>query len=189
MAQDVSNRASGPPRGVERLTAFRAGDLHDLCDAADAAIVDGGGFGWLTPPPRQVMETYWKGILLVPERDLFAARLDGVICGSAQLLRPTRNNEASARVGTLSTFFLAPWARGHGLAVDLVQKVCQAGREAGLAVLQLDVRATQERAIGIYEQLGFVRWGSNPRYAFVEGRWMTGHYYHLDLTAEAAGPQ
>ncbi len=172
------------PRQIERLTDFQATDLHDLCDAAEAAIVDGGGFGWLAPPPREMMETYWKGILLVPERDLFVARLDGTICGSAQLLRPTRNQEASAAVGQLSTFFLAPWARGYGLAVELVERVARGAREAGLEVLQLDVRETQARAIQIYEQLGFARWGSNPRYARVDGRWMTGHYYYCDLNRE-----
>src|SRR5256885_5362883 len=26
------------------------------------------GFGWLKPPPGQVLENYWKGVLLVPER-------------------------------------------------------------------------------------------------------------------------
>jgi ribosomal protein S18 acetylase RimI-like enzyme len=172
---------SGPPRSLERLIDFKGADLHDLCDAAEASIVDGGGFGWLVPPPRETMESFWRGILLVPERDLFAARLDGTICGSAQLVRPTRNNEAGGRVGQLSTFFVAPWARGHGLAVALVEAVARAARDAGLEVLQLDVRETQTRAIQIYEQLGFVRWGHNPRYAFVEGRWMTGYYYYRDL--------
>ena len=32
---------------VERITKFRPGDLNDLCDAADLAIRDGGGFGWI----------------------------------------------------------------------------------------------------------------------------------------------
>ncbi len=45
---------------------------------------------------RDVMETYWRGVLLVPERTLFVGRLDGVIAGSAQLVRPPRNNEAQA---------------------------------------------------------------------------------------------
>ncbi|MDH3596140.1 MAG: GNAT family N-acetyltransferase, partial [Rhodospirillales bacterium] len=65
-----------PQTAVEQLTEFSAGDLHDLCDAAEAAILDGGGFGWLKPPPRHVMETYWKGVLLVPERELHVARVD-----------------------------------------------------------------------------------------------------------------
>src|SRR5262245_13073397 len=81
---------------VERLTEFRSTDLHDLCDAAEEGIRAGGGFGWLTPPPRAIMESYWRGVLLVPERQLFVGRLDGTIAGTAQLIRPPRNNEAQA---------------------------------------------------------------------------------------------
>src|SRR3546814_6504918 len=82
---------------VDRLTGFYGPDLHDLCDAAEAAILHRGGFGWLSPPPRQAMEAYWQGVLLVPERELFVGRLDGTIAGSAQLVRPPRNNEAQSR--------------------------------------------------------------------------------------------
>ena len=32
---------------VERLANFANNDLSELSDAADAAIADGGGFGWL----------------------------------------------------------------------------------------------------------------------------------------------
>lgn len=170
-----------PQPSVGCLTDFGGGDLHDLCDAAEAAIRDGGGFGWLKPPPRHVMETYWKGVLLVPERALFVARLDGTIAGSAQLHRMPRNNEAQARAGQLSTFFLAPWSRGHGLARMLVEAVESAALEHGLGVLNLDVRDTQQRAIRVYEQLGYRRWGTHPRYAFVDGTWVTGHFYTKDL--------
>jgi ribosomal protein S18 acetylase RimI-like enzyme len=175
-----------PQTAVEQLTGFNAGDLHDLCDAAEAAILDGGGFGWLKPPPRHVMETYWKGVLLVPERELHVARVDGIIAGSAQLQRPPKNNEAQAPTGQLTTFFLAPWARGHGLAERLVESVEAAARTAGLRVLNLDVRETQERAIQVYEQLGYRRWGTNPHYAWVEGRWVTGYFYYKDLVGNGA---
>src|ERR671920_1885625 len=73
---------------VERITKFRPGDLNDLCDAADLAIRDGGGFGWVDPPPRDVMERYWKGVLIVPERHLFVAKLDGVVAGLGHLVGP-----------------------------------------------------------------------------------------------------
>ena len=175
-----------PTTSVERLTEFAGSDLHDLCDAAEAAIRDGGGFGWLNPPARQVMEAYWNGVQLVPELDLFVARLDGVIAGSAQLKRTPKNNEAQALTGQLTTFFMAPWGRGHGLALGLVEVVEKAAREAGLAVLNLDVRETQARAIQIYEQLGFQRFGSHPRYARVDGQWVTGHYYFKDLEGTAS---
>ena len=41
---------------VELVNDLRAADLSDLCDAAELAITDGGGFGWLAPPPRDVLE-------------------------------------------------------------------------------------------------------------------------------------
>ena len=181
----IDGRTIIPERAIERLGALEGSDLHDLCDAADAAILDGGGFGWLTPPPRQVMESYWKGVLLVPEREVFVARLDGTIAGSAQLQRPLKNNEAQALTGQLNTFFLAPWARGHGLARMLVERVEAAAREAGLQVLNLDVRETQRRAIQIYDQRGFKRFGEHPHYARVGGRWVTGYYFCKVLAPEA----
>ncbi|SDG08287.1 Protein N-acetyltransferase, RimJ/RimL family [Limimonas halophila] len=171
---------------IERITELEGADLHDLCDAAEAAIRDGGGFGWLQPPERHVMETYWKGVLLVPERDLLVARVDGVIAGSAQLLRAPRNNEAQAYVGTLSTFFMAPWARGHGLARRLVESIEELALSHGLKVLNLDVRESQRRAIQIYHHLGFVHWGTNPCYALVDGEWARGYYYYKYLAAEPA---
>ncbi len=175
-----------PTIAVERLNEFAGGDLHDICDAAEAAILDGGGFGWLQPPPRHVMETYGKGVLLVPERELFVARLDDTIAGAAQLIRPPKNNEAQALTGQLTTFFLAPWARGHGLARPLVESVEAAARAVGLRVLNLDVRETQKPAIQVYEELGYRRWGAHPHYAWVEGRWATGFFYFKDLVGNGA---
>ena len=100
---------------VELIHNLNSADLNDLCDAAEAAIIDGGGFGWLAPPPRDVLESYWNGVLLIPERDLLVGRLDGVIAGSCQVLRPARNNEAQSFSCNLTTNFVAQWARVHGL--------------------------------------------------------------------------
>jgi len=174
---------------MDRLTGFHGPDLHDLCDAAEAAVRDGGGFGWLRPPPRHTMETYWQGVLLVPERELFVGRLDNTIAGSAQLVRAPRNNEAQSLSGQLTTFFVAPWARGHGLAPGLVSRVEEAARQNGLRVLNLDIRETQERAIEVVEHLGYVRWGTHPHYAWAENRWVTGFYYYKDLIGNGALPQ
>src|SRR5438445_9152414 len=159
---------------VERLTRYSGTDLDDLCEATESAIVEGGGFGWLKPPPRQVLENYWKGVLLVPDRRLVVGRLDGVIAGSAQLSRPPRNNEAQAMAGTLSAAFVAPWARGHGLGRRIVLEIEQLARELGLIVLNLDLRDTQRAAVHLYESLGYRRWGTHPFYALVEGEFVAG---------------
>jgi len=167
---------------VEHLQAFAERDLDDLCEATDEAILDGNGFGWLTPPPRRVLEAYWRGVMLVPERELYVARLDGHIVGTAQLLRPAPNNEAMAHTATLTTFFIAPWARGHGLARGLLQAVEDSARHQGFELLDLDVRASQDAAIRLYENAGFVRWGVKERYALVNGKYVDGYFYSKRLT-------
>lgn len=168
---------------IERLARYSGTDLDDLCEATEAAIVEGGGFGWLKPPPRHILENYWKGMLLIPDRRLVVGRLDGVICGSAQLSRAPRNNEAQSMAGTLSAAFVAPWARGHGIGRRIIVEIEQLARELGLRVVNLDLRDTQRAAIHVYESMGYQRWGTHPFYAFVEDRFVPGHYYFKRLDA------
>jgi ribosomal protein S18 acetylase RimI-like enzyme len=163
---------------VERASTLGEDDLAALCEAADAAILEGGGFGWVSPPGRAALERYFQGLLLVPERELYVARLDGVVVGSAQLVRPPRNNEAQAFAATLMHSFIAPYARGHGLARLLTERAEEGARALGYHVINLDVRETQEAAIRLYESLGYTRWGTHPVYARIQGRTVRGFYFY-----------
>ena len=129
---------------VQRAEAFTNEDLHALCEATHAAIIEGGGFGWVRPPERRALEAYFRGLLLVPERQVFTARLNGTIVGSAQLVRPPRNNEAQAFAAHLMHSFVAPYARGHGLARMLTEGVEIRARELGYHVLR-SIKAPDER--------------------------------------------
>ena len=169
---------------VGRIEEISDIDLADLCDATEAAIIDGGGFGWLVPPSRRVLERYWKGVLLVPQRSLFVARLNGAIVGSAQLVRPPRNNEAQVFAAAITTNFIAPFARGHGLARDITIAVERAAREDGFSHLTLDVRETQTAAIQLYQSLGYKHWGTNPDYAIVDDEMIAGRYYAKRLIGD-----
>jgi ribosomal protein S18 acetylase RimI-like enzyme len=170
-----------PALAVERASEISPEDMGALCEAADAAIIEGGGFGWVNPPGRAALERYFRGVLLVPERELFLARLDGVIVGSAQLVRPPRNNEAQGFAAQLMHSFIAPYARGHGLARKLTERVEEGARAMGYHVLNLDVRETQGPAIALYERMGYIRWGIHPVYARVAGRTIRGIYYYKTL--------
>src|SRR5271168_3502043 len=100
---------------AERLERFEdEADLHALIEAATAATLDGGGFGWVKAPKAGSVEQYFKGVLLVPERELIVGRMDGVIYGAVQLHGPSRNNEAQAFAASIVHHFVAPYARGHG---------------------------------------------------------------------------
>lgn len=153
-------------------------DLNDLCDATDAAIDGGGGFGWLKKPARDILERYWQGVIVAPTRWLFVARLDGVICGTTQVVLPPSNNEAQGHTVHLTTHFVAPWARGHGLAKMLMERVEDVCRERGFAVINLDVRETMDRAIALYESLGYVQFGLHPFSVRSEGKTIASRYYY-----------
>lgn len=166
---------------IDEVTSLSVRDLDELCEAADDAIRAGGGFGWLQPPVRAIMEQYWRGVLLVPDRRLFIGRLDGVIVGSAQLHRPPKSNEARAHTAHLTSHFVAPWARGHGVARALLVAVENAARQQGYQVLELDVRETQDAALQIYRQYGYTEWGRHPFYAQVDGRPVGGLFFYKQL--------
>lgn len=166
---------------LETVFDLSANDLSELCDATEEAIAAGGGFGWLAPPPRNVLEDYWRGVLLIPERSLVIGKVDMVIAGSCQIVRPPSNNEAQSFACQLTTFFLAPWARGHGLAQKLVDEAADYAKSQGFSVLNLDVRATQKRAIQSFEACGFKRFGTNPYYALVDGDYVPGYYYSKEI--------
>ncbi len=163
---------------IERPEALSDADLDDLAEATDAAIAEGGGFGWVTPQGRIALARHFRGLLLVPERELFVARLDGACVGSALLVRPPRHNEAQAWAATLNHAFIAPYARGHGLARLLVTRVEERAAALGHRVLNLDVRETQATAITLFEHLGYQRWGTHPAYARVNGQTVAGHHYY-----------
>ncbi|MDE3060649.1 MAG: GNAT family N-acetyltransferase [Pseudomonadota bacterium] len=166
---------------VERITEFRHADLTELVQATEDAIRDGIGFNWVVPPGRDVLETYWKGVLVVPERVLFVGRLDGTLAGSVQLLKPGPSKETTAFAASVEAHFVAPWARGHGLAKALIEAVEREARAQGFSVLRLSVRATQEAAIKLYEENGYVCWGVLPTYEFVNAKMIAGRFYYKNL--------
>jgi ribosomal protein S18 acetylase RimI-like enzyme len=178
-----SANARRPRLGVEVAERLKSGDLNDLCDAAELAIRADGGFGWLEPPTREIMERYWRGVLAVPERTLFLARVDGTIAGSIQMVRPPRNNEAQSMALHATTAFVAPWARGHGLARKLLEAVEIRALQDGFAIINIDTRETQTGAIALCEALGYTLWGTHPRYAQVSGAFVPGRFYYKDLTS------
>jgi hypothetical protein len=123
-----------PRISVESPSRLSSVDIDELCDAAEGGIRSGGGFGWLTPPPRSVMEDYWRGVQMIPERHLIVAEAEAL------------------------------------------------AKSKGFTMISLDVRSTQDRAIQSFEARGFVRYAVNDHYARVDNDYVSGFYYHKELT-------
>lgn len=167
---------------VYRATQLSRRELDELCDATIAAIDAGGGFGWVHVPPRDKLERYWQGSLLVPERKVFIGKLDRVVAGAVQLVRPPQNNEAQFFSGQLVGLFVAPWARNSGLGRALIGAAEETAWHEGCRLINIDIRATQLDAIRLYENMGYVCWGHHPAYANIDGETIPGRYYYKGLT-------
>lgn len=176
-------QSAGPTISVEQATELTLADINDLCDATDEAIEAGGGFGWVRLPARDILERYWQGVMTMPLRQLFIARLDGVICGTSQLVLPARNNEAQSFAVQLTSTFVAPWARGYGLARMLVEEAEKTARAEGFTVINLDVRESMTAAIKLYETLGYIQCGTHPYYARIDDEVIPGRYYYKIISA------
>lgn len=183
MSEQISRSA---PIKIERLTQFKGTDLSDICDATEATLNEDSfsftiSFERENSMLRDKLESYWRGVLLVPQRELFVGRLDGVIAAAIQLIKPGVNNLHTAFCGYIENHFVAPWARGHGLAKLLLKAAENSAKEHNLSLLRLSVRAMQESAIKLYENNEYRRWGTLDKYEQINGKMLSGHFYYKDL--------
>lgn len=173
-----------PKIKVSHMTEIGPVDMNDLCEATEAAIKSGGGFGWVKMPSREVLERFWKGVVLVPNRDLFVGRVDGTIAGTAQLIRQPSNNEAQKFSAKIISVFVSPWARRFGLAENIMAEVEKFAKKNKIEVLRLDVRETQTEAIDLFKKCDYEQWGVNPYYGKVDGKIVQGVYLQKYLKAK-----
>ncbi len=174
---------AGTPIMVEAVDSLSDEELDALAAATRDAVADGEDIAWLTPPPVEKLRAFWKGVLSAPRRQLIVGRFKGRIAAAVQLVLPGTIHEAGAHQGTIETFFVAPFARGHGLARALLEKAEELARAQHLIVLDLSIRADRRRAIELVERLGYRRWAEKPHYALIDGRFHTGYFYTKTLDA------
>ena len=87
---------------------------------------------------------------------IVAQGTDGTVLGYAGLL-------VVLDEGYIDNVAVEPDARRHGVGSALLEVFCRFGA-ANLAFLTLEVRASNEAAIGLYEKHGFHRAGLRPGY-------------------------
>lgn len=66
--------------------------------------------------------------------------------------------------GELANVAVVPRHRGRGLGVFLLSRVLEIARERGIETVFLEVRVSNERAVALYERLGFTDVGVRRGY-------------------------
>ena len=166
---------------VDTLTKLSEVDLADLCNITEQAISAGGGFGWLRVPTREVLNQYWQKITDDHLNNLIVGRLNGVIAGTLQLSYEAPNIESRKNIAQIKRQFVAPWARGYGLAKSMIDFSEQKAKEENIKSIQLSVRETQDAAIKLFSGKDYEVWGENPYYAFINGSFVKGIYFYKNL--------
>ena len=166
---------------VDTITKLTEVDLADLCNITEQAISAGGGFGWLRVPTRQVLNQYWQKITDDYLNNLIVGRLNGVIAGTLQLTYEAPNIESRKNIAQIKRQFVAPWARGYGLAKSMIDFSEQKAKEENIKSIQLSVRETQDAAIKLFSGKDYEVWGENPYYAFINGSFIKGIYFYKNL--------
>ena len=181
MQHSTATKTKQPQLKVGRVTTLSDYDMEHLCEATELAIKDGIGFNWMTVPVRDTLESYWNGVIIMPQRILFGAWLDGVLCGAVQLIQQPKSRETKFFGARIDAHFIAPWARGHGLASQLLQAAEYEAAKLGFTVIRLSVRETQTQAIKLYHDHDYIEWGVFPCYEMVAGEMIAGHYFYKKL--------
>lgn len=88
---------------------------------------------------------------------LFVARRDGAAVGIAALVLVEPSAGITEGAAELKRMFVAPEARGAGVATALLVAVERAAAEAGATRLVLETGPRQPAAIALYEKHGYAR--------------------------------
>ncbi|MBV8250503.1 MAG: GNAT family N-acetyltransferase [Comamonas sp.] len=105
----------------------------------------------------------------------------GDLCATLGMYRDL--GEKLAHKAQLYAMYVAPEARGQGLAKRLLHMAREHAQQLGLRQLLLDCNADNSQALRLYEQAGFRRYGLAPEAIGLDGRFFDEVLMVLPLTA------
>ena len=152
---------------VEALSADHLDPhLGELAAIMAATVSDGAAIGYMQPfepaDGRAFFETQVFPEVRAGRRVLLAARLDGFLAGTVQLITALPPNQPHR--AEVAKMMVTPHARRRGIGRALMQAVDAAARAAGKTLVTLDTR-TGDRAEPLYRSCGFRTAGVIPGFA------------------------
>lgn len=102
-------------------------------------------------------EDMLKDALRFPVYHTFLAEEGGQVCGYSCLIVLFEDAE-------LANIAVAPTCRGKGVGKLLMEKMHEKAKALGAERVLLEVRVSNESAIGLYEKYGYSRYGKREKY-------------------------
>jgi RimJ/RimL family protein N-acetyltransferase len=148
------------PTGEEHVEGFNR--------AVDAVARERRWIGFTEGPPLEASRAFVEHVVAGGGVHLVAVDGSGAVVGWCDVERHGR--EGFRHAGRLGIGML-PEARGRGLGRRLVTAALDAARARGMERVELEVFASNTRAVALYESLGFVPEGLKRRARKLDGRY------------------
>nr|WP_290666156.1 GNAT family protein [Ardenticatena sp.] len=158
-----------------RLRTIREADAADVLRLVQAVATEEVFIGVeANTLPRSVEEErrFIRAALNTPRRLFMGADVKGRIVGTLSL-SPGQFGRKDAHLATLG-IVLAPRYRGVGLGGAMLDAAIEWARTKAFEKIQLEVFATNERAIALYRRKGFVEEGRRRRAYKLRGEYVDG---------------
>ena len=160
------------------VNSFRELRLHALREEPAAFTASAEEF------EQQSLEVVAQRLINTPENFVLGAFVDRALVGLAGFHR-----EISAKlhhVGVIWGMYVAPEARDQGIGRALIREVIQRARSlSGLDHILLGVVESQTIARILYESLGFVVYGREPRAVKIGDEYLDEELMTLDVRRQA----
>ena len=122
--------------------------------------------GLVDSPPIESTRAFVRSVIEGNGAHLVAVDAEGEVVGWCDIARPPL--EGFRHCGRLGMGLL-PHAQGRGLGRRLAEATIDAARARGVERVELEVFASNTRAIRLYERLGFVHEGVRRRARYIDG--------------------
>jgi ribosomal protein S18 acetylase RimI-like enzyme len=150
--------------GIEDMEAYRAIRLESLSNHPEAFLSSAEDFAGRSD--AEVQQT-------LRALTIFAAVLpDGSVGGIVAYLQ--NEGEKDRHRGWMLQVYVKPEHRGTGMARALCEHLIEHARNKVIQI-HLGVWSDNEPAIRLYKKLGFEIYGTEPRYLYVNGRYIDEH--------------
>ena len=149
---------------IREITEDEPGLVPALCDVLEDSVHGGASVGFLAPLAREESQRYWQPVVagLAESLRLWVAEESGVVVGTVQIVRSTREN--GRHRAELQKLLVLSSHRGRGIGSALMAAAESAAAAAGVTLLVLDT-LRDSAAEAIYAHRGWTRVGEVPGYA------------------------
>ena len=146
-------------------------DLDDFLDLINSLVKERAEISRSKLVSRQEEIDFLSRVLSRLEKDelfFLVAEVDGKVVASSEI---DRRSDYEEHVGIIGIAIKSGF-RDLGIGTEMMKTLVRQAETMGLKVLTLTAFASNERAIHVYEKVGFVQTGRVPKKHFKDGKYI-----------------